>query len=233
MSGVAARLQSVRDRMRRACDSSGRDPRSVRLVAVSKKHALASILEAAEAGQVDFGENYAQELDQKAAEARAASLCWHHIGRVQSSTAKLVAARADWVHGVQDEKGGAALSKHAGALGRTLHVLVAVNFGDEAQKSGVAPSQAAELIATLRKLPALRVQGLMTLPPPALDIAWRHFEALYALREQLGATELPELSMGMSQDMELAIASGSTMVRVGTAIFGERELTGGRRVKTL
>ncbi len=220
---IAHGLDAVRASIADACALARRDPASVRLVAVSKKHLVECVIDARSCGQVDFGENYAQELAGKAADTRTQGVTWHHIGRVQSSNAKSIAQFADYVHGLEDAKAASALSRHAHTAGRTIKVMLAVNFGDEEQKSGVAPSEVPRLADEVRAMPSLQLVGLMTLPPPDVEIASRHFHELYTLREQLGgAALLPELSMGMSHDMTQAIAAGATMVRVGTAIFGTR-----------
>lgn len=221
--GVAASLEGVHTRIAEACVAASRPPADVRLVAVSKKHPAEAILEARAAGQSEFGENYAQELADKASDPRLEGVLWHHIGRLQTSTLKLVATHATYVHGLDQLKHAEGLSRHALGLGRSLRVLIAVNFGDESQKGGVAPDAVAALRDKVVQLPGLHVVGLMTLPPPDLMLARAQFDALRTLRDRLGgAPQLPELSMGMSHDMHAAIAAGATMVRVGTAIFGER-----------
>ncbi len=220
---IAHGLEFVRGGIADACTLAARAPASVRLVAVSKKHPVECVMDALSLGQLEFGENYAQELADKAADACTSGAVWHHIGRVQSSNAKSLAQYADYVHGLETAKSAGALSRHAQTFGRNLRVMLAVNFGDEEQKSGVSVQDSTRLADAVRVLPALQLVGLMTLPPPDQGVARRHFDALYQLREQLGgAALLPELSMGMSHDMTLAIAAGATMVRVGTAIFGAR-----------
>lgn len=214
-------LDEVRARIERAATAAGRDPSTVRLVAVSKTKPASAIREAYAAGQRDFGENYAQELDQKARElADLTEIRWHFIGHLQSNKAKLVAPVAHLVHAVDSASLASALAKRApGRLG----VLVEVNVGGEAEKHGVAPSEVGALLDAIEREPNLELRGLMTMPPHDLALARRAFEELGALRDRHGgAARLPELSMGMSDDLEIAIACGATLVRVGTAIFGAR-----------
>lgn len=228
---VADGLARVRDRIHRAATAVGREAADVRLVAVSKTKPSSSIREAYAAGQRDFGENYAQELGQKAEElADLIELRWHFIGHLQSNKARVVARAAHVVHTVDTPplarelgKRFAAVSESRGDDGARLPVLVEVNVGGEAQKHGASPSDLAAVLAAVDREPALVLRGLMTMPPSDLEAARRAFEALSSLRNAHGgAARLPELSMGMSEDLEIAIASGSTLVRVGSAIFGAR-----------
>jgi pyridoxal phosphate enzyme (YggS family) len=230
---VRSNLEKVRARIARACERARRDPASVTLVAVSKTKPFESIGAALEAGQRDFGENYAQELQEKAdAFAQMAALGsaagfasfdagprWHFLGALQTNKAKVVVGRAALVHTVDRPSLAAALGKRAAALGLVQRVLLEVNLADEPQKGGVAPADLPALLQAVRALPALRCEGLMCIPPAGED-ARPHFARLRALRDQHGAG--PELSMGMSDDFEAAIEEGATLVRVGTAIFGAR-----------
>jgi pyridoxal phosphate enzyme (YggS family) len=228
---VAAGLESVRERIRRAATAVGRDPAEVRLVAVSKTKPASAIREAHAAGQRDFGENYAQELVDKAAElADLVDLRWHFIGHLQSNKARFVARVAHVVHTVDGAslarelgKRFASASESRGESGARLPVLVEVNVGGEAQKHGVSPADLGEVLAAVDGEPALLLRGLMTIPPNDLEAARRAFEALASLRNAHGgAARLAELSMGMSDDLEIAVACGATLVRVGSAIFGAR-----------
>ncbi|MBX3228361.1 MAG: YggS family pyridoxal phosphate-dependent enzyme [Labilithrix sp.] len=222
---IASQLADVRARIERAARAVGRDPASVRLVAVSKTKPAAAIREAYAAGQRDFGENYAQELAEKAAELceELPDVRWHFIGHLQSNKAKLVAPVAHLVHAVDSAALAHALAKRVPPGAPPLRVLVEVNTGGEAEKHGVAPADAGALLDAIAAEPSLVLGGLMTMPPHDLDAARRAFEALVALRDRHGgAARLPELSMGMSDDLEVAIACGATIVRVGTAIFGAR-----------
>jgi pyridoxal phosphate enzyme (YggS family) len=225
MPGIAEGLAKVRDRIARAAEASSRDPNEIRLVAVSKTKPAAMIREAYELGQRDFGENYAQELAEKANElADLPDLRWHFIGHLQTNKAKLVAPVAHLVHTVDSPALAKELDKRAQKT-RTdpLPVLVEVNVGGEAQKHGASAADLGAVIDAIDATQALKLRGLMTMPPHDLEGARRAFEALASLRAiHGGKARLPELSMGMSDDLEVAIACGATLVRVGTAIFGAR-----------
>lgn len=224
MSEVAARLEQVQAEVRGACLRAGRAPGSVRLIAVSKKQPLERVREAYDAGQRDFGENYVQELERRVTELPRDAI-WHMIGHVQTNKAKrALAARV--IHTVDSERLAAALSKGL-APGGTADVLIEVNTGGEGSKSGVAPAEVRALAERVVLEPGLRLLGLMCIPPPGDGRP--HFARLFELREALQrelGMELPELSMGMSDDFAAAILEGSTMVRVGTAIFGPRTAAG-------
>jgi PLP dependent protein len=223
MAGIAEALQAVRARLARSLREAGRPPDSARLVAVSKQKPEALIREAYAAGQRDFGENYAQELRDKARGlVDLTELRWHFIGHLQANKVKYVAPVAALVHAVDDLVIGQELVRRA--AGRTLPVLIEINVGREAQKGGVVPEAALDLCKQLLALPGLELRGLMCLPPEGQP-ARQYFSELRQLAAQLAGQlgqPLPELSMGMSADFEDAIREGSTMVRVGTAIFGER-----------
>lgn len=225
---IAAALGEVKDRIRAAAVAAGRDPATVRLIAVSKTQPASAVREAYAAGQRDFGENYVQELVQKAEELRdLPDLRWHLIGHLQRNKAKLVAPLVSVAHTVDSVELGRELAKRRGAAGKSdaLPVLVEVSIAGEEQKHGVAPQQLKDLLAGLAELPELAVRGLMCVPPFTEDaaLARPHFDALARLRDEHGgAARLPELSMGMTHDLEHAVAAGATLVRVGTAIFGAR-----------
>jgi pyridoxal phosphate enzyme (YggS family) len=214
---VAAGLATVKARVAQAAARAGRDPASVRLIAVSKTKPVALVREAVAAGQMLFGENYAQELREKS-EALGPGVEWHFIGALQTNKAKLVVGRAALIHTCDRLALARELSKRAQGGGLTQRVLLEVNVGREPQKAGALPEEAGALLDQVRALPALRCEGLMCIPPASGDPR-PHFRALRELGERLG---LPELSMGMSADFEAAIEEGATLVRVGTAIFGER-----------
>ena len=227
MSSVAENLAQVRERIARAAEACGRDPSGIRLVAVSKKKSADAVREAYDEGQRDFGESYAQELAAKAdALSDLPDVAWHFIGHLQSNKAKLVAPRAAMVHAVDGVFVARALDKRVERAGRSapLEVLVEVNVSGELQKHGVRPSDLEPTLRELGELPRLAVRGLMTMPPEGdPSVARSVFEALASLRNlHGGATTLPELSMGMSGDLEEAVRAGATLVRIGTAIFGER-----------
>ncbi len=218
---VAERLAEVRARMNAACQRAGRDPASVQLVAVTKTFPAEAVREAYAAGQRVFGENYAQELRDKARElADLKDLRWHFIGSLQKNKAKYVAPVAAMFEALDDLELARELSKKAQAAGRMLPVLVEVNLG-EAQKGGVAVGELPRLIDELRALEAVRPEGLMCIPPPAENPEGTrpYFRRVAELARSLG---LPTVSMGMSADFEVAIEEGATLVRVGTAIFGGR-----------
>ena len=222
---IAEGLEKVRDRIERAARAASRDPSTVKLVAVSKTKPASAIREAYAAGQRDFGENYAQELAQKAEElSDLRDLRWHFIGHLQSNKARVVAPVAHLVHTVDSVSLAKELAKRGEKAGRdSLDVLVEVNVGGEAQKHGITAGALAELIAAIEAVKPVRLHGLMTMPPHDLEGARRAFEALASLQATHGGkSKLPELSMGMSDDLEVAVACGATIVRVGTAIFGTR-----------
>lgn len=226
MSAIAKRLAEVRERIARAAESADRDPETVRLVAVSKLHPAEAIREAYEAGQRDFGENYAQELVHKAeALADLPGIRWHMIGHLQSNKARIVAPHAAMVHTIDSPKLASELGRRASALGRTLEVLVEVNVASDPNKSGCHPDDLEPILDAIAAQPGLRARGLMTIPPFTEDPegARPFFASLRELRDAHGGTaRLPDLSMGMTHDVEVAIREGASLVRVGTAIFGER-----------
>jgi pyridoxal phosphate enzyme (YggS family) len=209
--------------------AAGRDPASVRLIAVGKTQPAAAIAAAHRAGLTDFGENYAQELRDKGAELAAVGLAWHFIGALQRNKAKYVVGLATLVHTVDSRALLEEIERLAARRGITQRVLVEVNVGGEAAKSGVAPGELPALLDALAAAPHVRCEGLMTIPPfgEAAESSRPYFAALRALRDAEAARTRPnvaldELSMGMSGDYGVAIEEGATLVRVGTAIFGER-----------
>jgi hypothetical protein len=238
MRAIHDNLQAVRARIARAAAAAGRDPLSVTLLAVSKTHPAGPVEEALAAGQRAFGENYVQEavekmdaLGGKVGEERASALEWHLIGPLQSNKTKIAAARFGWVHSIESEKIARRLSAQRPAGMPALNVLVQVNVSGEASKSGVAPDEVAGLARAIVSLPNLKLRGLMAIPEPTHDAGLLRcrFSALRKLLEQLQKQHpaLDTLSMGMSDDMEAAIAEGATMVRIGTAIFGSRSSSSG------
>lgn len=222
---VAGALHRVQDRIAAVCARVGRSESSVRLLAVSKLHSADAIRQVYAAGQRDFGENYVQELVTKASalseQPALSELRWRLIGHLQRNKAKEMTRVRCAVDSVDSVRLAEALDERARRDGVTLEVLLQVNVACEPQKSGVLPSDLAELVERVRQLSGLDLQGLMTIPPDVDDPNENrpHFAAL---REMAQRYALPELSMGMSGDIEAAIAEGSTMVRVGTAIFGAR-----------
>ena len=223
---LQASLNAVRERIANACAAAHRPADSVRLVAVSKTFAAAAIRAAAAANQRDFGENYLQEALPKLEALRDLGLAWHYIGPIQSNKTAAIAEHFDWVHSVEREKVARRLSEQRPAGLPPLNICLQVNVSGEASKSGVAPEAAPALAQAVAALPGLKLRGLMAIPEPSDDAALqrRRFAALRELRERLnaGGLALDTLSMGMSADLESAIAEGATMVRIGTAIFGTR-----------
>ncbi len=224
---VAETLAGVRARIDAAARAAGRDPASVRLVAVTKTHPPDTIREAYAAGQRLFGESYAQELEAKAkALADLPDLEWHFIGHLQTNKAKVVARAAHWTHAVDSPALARELGKRVASAGRpVMPVLVEVKLSREPHKHGALPEELEETLGAVEAEPSLSLRGLMTIPELGpVEVARGAFETLASLRNlHGGAARLPELSMGMTHDFEVAIASGATLVRVGTAIFGERE----------
>ena len=227
---IADNVARVRERIAAACARSGRAPQDVRLMAVSKTHPASAIREAVAAGVTLFGENRVQEFAEKAADLHETAAEFHLIGHLQSNKAAKAAELFNAVDSVDSWKLAERLSGAAEKLGKTLAVLLEVNVGGEEAKSGFAPDSE-ELLVLLAKasdLRHLRIRGLMPIPPHTEDPngARPYFQTLRALRDRLAKdfpqAKLGELSMGMSHDYEIAIEEGSTCVRVGTAIFGER-----------
>jgi pyridoxal phosphate enzyme (YggS family) len=226
MRSIPDNLQAVTARIAGAARAAGRDPAAVALLAVSKTHASALIEEAFGAGQRAFGENYVQEAAAKMDALARLPIQWHLVGPLQSNKTRLVAERFQWVHTVDREKIARRLSEQRPQAMPPLDVLLQVNVSGEASKSGVAPREVAALAQAVAALPRLRLRGLMAVPEPTGDkgLQRARFREVRELLESLkrAGLALDTLSMGMTADMEAAIAEGSTMVRIGTAIFGER-----------
>jgi pyridoxal phosphate enzyme (YggS family) len=229
MSSIAAKLQAVEERIEAAVLAAGRPAGSVALVAVSKTFPPEAVREAAQAGQRDFGENYAQEGVEKIRELRPLGLIWHYIGPIQSNKTRAIAEHFDWVHSIDRAKIAARLSEARGLELPELQVCIQVNVSGEASKSGVGPEEVAALAGQVAGLSRVKLRGLMAVPEPTSDEALqrRRFAQLRELRDRLNREgfAMDTLSMGMSADLEAAIAEGATLVRVGTAIFGERTAT--------
>lgn len=224
MSTIANNIAKVATRIREAAQAVGRDPDAVGLLAVSKTQSAEAIREANAAGLVHFGENYLQEALEKQASLADLALTWHFIGPIQSNKTKAIAAHFDWVHSVDRLKIAQRLSEQRPAQLPPLNVCLQVNVSGEASKSGCAPDEVEALANAVAALPGLRLRGLMAIPEPSDDPAEQHaaFARLSLLQQQLDL-ELDTLSMGMSQDLEAAIAEGATWVRIGTALFGARD----------
>ncbi len=235
--GTQARLAAVRERIGSALAGCGRGPGTVTLVAISKSFGPTALAAAAAAGQRRFGENYLQEASAKMEALAPGSallpsgpgLEWHFTGPIQANKTRPIAERFDWVQSLDRPRIAERLAAQRPAAAAPLNVLLEVNISGEASKSGVAPAALAPLAAQVLALPRLRLRGLMAIPAPGADPAGqrRGFAALRALFERLQAElghpdGFDTLSMGMSGDFEAAIAEGATMVRIGTAIFGQR-----------
>jgi pyridoxal phosphate enzyme (YggS family) len=219
-------LRKIRDLLDEAAVSAGREPGSVRLLAVSKKQPIDAVLEAASAGQRDFGENQVQEGVDKIAKSAAAALTWHFIGQLQSNKTRPVAEHFDWVHSLDRLKIARRLDEQRPAGRSRLDVCLQVNVDDEASKGGVEPDALTDLASAVAELPRLRLRGLMCLPRVRHDFEAQR-EPFRRLRELAGGLrergfELDTLSMGMSNDYRAAVFEGATIVRIGTAVFGPR-----------
>jgi len=227
MNTIAANLQGVISRIEKCARAAGRDPRDIVLVAVTKTFGPDAIRAAHAAGQRHFGESYAQEALEKIRALADLDLVWHFIGPIQSNKTRPIAESFAWVHSVDRLKIAERLSGQRPATLPPLEVCVEVNVSGEASKAGVTPGAVGAMAAAVAQLPRLRLRGLMAIPEPTDDPALqrRRFESLRELRDRLNLDgfALDTLSMGMSDDFEAAIAAGSTMVRVGTAIFGPRQ----------
>jgi pyridoxal phosphate enzyme (YggS family) len=226
MLEIKTNLQAISLRIEKACAAAGRAPNAVRLLAVSKTFPAQAVAQAHTAGQIDFGENYIQEGVEKIQALAHLPLVWHCIGPIQSNKTRLVAEHFDWVHSVDRLKIAQRLAEQRPAALGPLQVCIQVNVDGGPTKAGVPPEQAAELARQIATLPGLRLRGIMSIPEPAPDFASAlavHQRSL-ALYESLKAQgfDLDTLSLGMSADLEAAIQAGSTMVRVGSAIFGTR-----------
>jgi len=225
---ISANIAMINERIRAAAEGAERDPATVRLVAVSKTRPATDICAAFLAGQTVFGENYIQELVPKLAEIRE-DVQWHFIGHLQSNKVKYIAGRVALIHSVDRISLAQEIDRQWGRLGKVCDVLIQVNISGEATKSGTTEAGAIQLVRESALLPNISVKGLMTMPPffDDPDAARPYFIELRRLAEtiselQIAGVEMKELSMGMSGDFETAIQEGATLVRIGTAIFGER-----------
>jgi len=217
---IRANLERVQAAIDRACARAGRSPSGVLLIAVSKTMEVERVRSAIAAGVAALGENRVQEAKEKI-EALGHAVPWHLIGALQTNKAKDAAHLFDWIHSVDRLDLARELDRRARALGRTVNALLEVNVGEEPQKSGARPDEIKAMLDAIASLTAVRIRGLMAIPPAAPDpsLTRPYFRRLRELRDQAG---LEHLSMGMSADYEVAVEEGATMVRVGTAIFGPR-----------
>lgn len=222
MNPLEQRLQQVRRRLRAAAQAAGRPDDAIQLLAVSKTQPAAALAAAYRYGQRHFGENYLQEALEKQARLGHCDITWHFIGPIQSNKTRPIAEHFHWVHSVDRLKIAQRLSEQRPDALPPLNVCLQINISGEDSKSGVVPSALAELAAAVAELPRLRLRGLMCIPAPCDDPQQqrRPFAALRELKESLPA--LDTLSMGMTDDLEAAVAEGATILRIGTAIFGSR-----------
>jgi pyridoxal phosphate enzyme (YggS family) len=230
MATIFANLQAVKSRISAAARAAGRNPDDIKLLAVSKTFSAGAIRAAADAGQRAFGESYVQEsvgkITELAADELGASLEWHFIGPIQSNKTRDIAAYFDWVHSIDRLKIAQRLSQARSVDRAPLQVCIQINVSGEQSKSGVAADDVPALAREIILLPRVRLRGLMAIPEPGADVALQRarFAEVRLAKERLyrEGIELDTLSMGMSADLEAAIAEGATIVRVGTAIFGAR-----------
>ena len=222
---ITEHLEQVQKRVALAAEKAGRNPRSVRILAVSKQQPTALIRAAVDAGQHAFGENYLQEALAKINELRGVPIQWHFIGRVQGNKTRPIAENFAWLHTVDRDRIVTRLHAQRPAHLPALNVCIQVKLGEEKDKGGVSPSGVPALAELIAQHSRLKLRGLMCMPPVAGPAETRgYFQQLRQLYEQLllDGCELDTLSMGMSADLEIAVSEGSTIVRIGTAIFGPR-----------
>ncbi len=226
---IEARLKEVHERIKQAALGCGRNPATVRLIAATKTVPVDRIFKGIQAGLTDFGENYIQEAREKIEALSAEKVSWHFIGHLQSNKAKYAARLFDLIHSVDSIGLARELDKRAYVLGKVQNILVQVNISGEETKSGVETDRAIDLVRQIAPLENLTIRGLMTMPPyfNAPELVRPYFKALKALYDLIQAerilnVDMRELSMGMSGDFETAIEEGATLVRIGSAIFGQR-----------
>jgi len=226
---LTERYAATRTRIASAAVEAAREPDSVGLVAISKGQEAGAIRELVQLGQRDFGENYLQEALPKLASLADLPITWHFTGQVQSNKTRPLAESFAWIHTLDRERHAVRLNDQRPADAPALNICIQVRLADEPGKGGVEPAEVAALAAKIVQLPRLRLRGLMTLPPPQQDFAAQRevFGRLTAQFNDLnvGGFNLDTLSMGMSADLEAAVAAGATLVRIGTALFGERHTT--------
>lgn len=231
MTHFSVRLSEVNSRIFNACQRFERNPDEITLLAVSKRHPVTAIREAAGCGQRQFGENFVQEALDKIEALRDLDIVWHFIGHLQSNKTRAVAENFAWVHSVDREKIARRLSDQRPFHAPPLNVCLQVCLEEEPGKGGAMPEQVPALAEAVASLPQIRLRGLMAIPPPTDDVVRQreYFRRLRTLSEELSAAglQIDTLSMGMTDDLEAAVAEGSTMLRIGTALFGPRPRTGG------
>lgn len=225
MTAIAERLSQIHSAIRHAESIAGRPYGSVQLLAVSKTKPAADVAAAYQAGQRHFGESYVQEALSKQRQLAHYNITWHFIGPLQSNKTKVIAAQFAWVHSVDRLKIAERLNEQRPAFMPPLNICLQVNISEEDSKSGVMLEELPDLIMAVKALPRLRLRGVMAIPAPEHDYDKQHqpYRKLYDFVRQLQIAELDTYSFGMTDDMQAAIAEGSTMVRIGTALFGARE----------
>lgn len=226
---IAKNLKSIQQKIEETCKSSDRDPSEVSLVAVSKTKPNKNILEALTAGQLHFGENRMKELEDKMASIENPDVVWHFIGNLQTNKIKYIADRVNWIHSVEKAKYLKEINKRAGQANRIVNALIQVNISDEKQKGGCRPGDLAGILESAQNYNFVKVKGLMGMAtfvddPEDVRSEFKLLKELFDSHQRYnsGSVQLEHLSMGMTNDMEVAIQEGSTMVRIGSAIFGER-----------
>jgi hypothetical protein len=229
MSSISEKLKQIEQKIENCAQKVGRNPEDIRLVAVSKTKPVSDIQEAYDAGQRDFGENRMQELADKMEQLTHQDIQWHMIGTLQRNKIKYIAHRVDWIHSVPAVRHLNEIDKQAAKHNRSINVLIQVNISDEDQKSGCEPEELTAILQHAKKLRHVKVRGLMGMASFSddMELVGKQFAMLRMLRDtqqqSLGSDiDLSQLSMGMSGDMEVAVKEGSTMLRIGSAIFGER-----------
>lgn len=229
---IAGNLTSVQNRIRKACEAVGRDPEEIMLVAVSKTKPLQEIVDAKACGQLHFGENRAKELQDKMEELEDPDIQWHMIGNLQTNKIKYMVERVNWIDSIPKKKALREVEKRASRIDRTVNVLIQVNISDEDQKSGCEPEDLEKILTYGQDLEHTKIRGLMGMATfvkkEEMEKVRPQFRMLRELRDEHrhlegGSVSLDQLSMGMTNDMEVAIEEGATIIRVGRAIFGERD----------
>ncbi|WP_421773337.1 YggS family pyridoxal phosphate-dependent enzyme [Gracilimonas sp.] len=226
---IARNLKSIQQKIEEAATDAGRDPDEITLVAVSKTKPNEDILEAVTAGHLQFGENRMKELEDKMAEIELPDVVWHFIGNIQTNKIKYIADRVNWIHSVEKAKYLKEIEKRAGKANRVINALIQVNISGEKQKGGCEPEDLAKILESARNYDHVRVRGLMGMAtfvddPEDVRSEFKLLKDLFDSHQKYneGSVSLEHLSMGMTNDMEVAIQEGATMVRIGSAIFGER-----------
>ncbi len=229
MSDICSNLESLNQRIAEACKKAGRNPEEIMLVAVSKTKPLSDIKEAFGCGQIHFGENRAKELQDKMDDYDNSDVQWHMVGNLQTNKIKYMVERVNWIHSIEKSKYLREIEKRASRIDRTINTLIQINISGEDQKSGCTPQKIEKILDYARPLDHVRVRGFMGMATftDDMDIVRDEFKMLKELFDKHaenngGSVQLEHVSMGMTNDLEVAIQEGSTMVRVGRAIFGER-----------